>query len=141
MTEAEIIKAFNEYCHSVVNGYYDHISHGGKGDEHQEKHIDMICGIRDIINRQNVETERLRDLNNVLETDVVNANMNLEHIQYEFDLLNQEKSVVIAEAYKEFVKRFKKKIKNVNFTIGQTWEIQCALKQTAKELSEVSDNA
>lgn len=59
MKDSENIEAFNEYCKSVVYGYYDHISHGGKGDEHEEKHVDMICGIRDIINHQKAEKENL----------------------------------------------------------------------------------
>lgn len=33
------------------------------------------------------------------------------------------------------LKRFEKKIKDVNFTIGQTWEIQCALKDVLKEMA------
>ena len=41
-----------------------------------------------------------------------------------------------SEAIKEFAERFEKKIKDVEFTIGQTWEIQCALKQTLKEMTE-----
>lgn len=39
-----------------------------------------------------------------------------------------------SEAIKEFVKKFEKKIKDVKFTLGQVWEIQCALKQTLKEM-------
>lgn len=74
--------------------------------------LDDIGGCRKIdalslINRQKTEIERLKDLNAVLETDNFNANMNLEHIQYEFDLLKQEKSVVIVEAIKEFAARLK----------------------------------
>ena len=42
-----------------------------------------------------------------LESDIINENMNLEHIQYEFDLMKQEKSVVRAEAIKEFAERLK----------------------------------
>lgn len=59
----------------------------------------------DLINRQKAEIERLKDLNVVLETDNINANMNLEHITYEFDLLNQEKATVESKAIKEFAER------------------------------------
>lgn len=38
------------------------------------------------------------------------------------------------EAYKECLKKFEKNIKNVKFTLGQTWEIQNALKKTLKEM-------
>ena len=35
---------------------------------------------------------------------------------------------------KEFAKRFEKEIKDVKFTLGQTWAIQYALKQILKEM-------
>ena len=44
------------------------------------------------------------------------------------------------EAYEEFTKTFVKKIKDVGFTIGQTWEIDCALKRTLQELLEGKGN-
>ena len=44
-----------------------------------------------------------------------------------------------AYAIEKFVKKFEKKIRDVKFTIGQTWEIQYALKQTLKEMTEVND--
>ena len=62
----------------------------------------MLNNALDLINRQRAEIERLITLNSQLETDVINANMNLQHITYEFDLLEQEKSVVRAEAIKGF---------------------------------------
>ena len=58
-----------------------------------------------LINRQKAEIEKLKDLNNLLETVITNANMNLEHISYEFDLLKQEKSVVLVETVKAFADR------------------------------------
>ena len=73
--------------------------------ETQFRFLDVeCCRLEKQTEEQQAEIERLRDLNNVLETDNINANMNLEHIQYEFDLLKQEKSVVKSEAIKEFVK-------------------------------------
>ena len=39
-----------------------------------------------------------------------------------------------AEAYKEYHKKFEKNIKDVKVTLGQTWEIQNALKKTLNEL-------
>lgn len=41
-----------------------------------------------------------------------------------------------SETVKEFVKKFERKIKNVQVTLGQTWEIQNALKDTLKEMTE-----
>jgi FtsZ-binding cell division protein ZapB len=64
----------------------------------------------DLINRLRAEIERLKDLNNQLEIDITNANMNLEHITYEFDLLEQEKAVVVSGAIKEFAERLKEEI-------------------------------
>jgi hypothetical protein len=37
------------------------------------------------------------------------------------------------------LKRFEKEIKDVQFTIGQTWEIQCALKDVLKEMAVNKD--
>ena len=51
-------------------------------------------------------------------------------------VINSAKS----EAIKEFKKTFEKKIKDVEFTLGQTWEIQNALKDTLKEMAG-DDNA
>ena len=72
----------------------------------------------DLINRQKAEIKKLKDLNSQLETDIINANMNLEHITYEFDLLKQEKSVVVAEAVKEFAERLKIYYRNLDKTVG-----------------------
>jgi hypothetical protein len=63
-----------------------------------------------LINRQKAKIEALQMDNAQLQSDIVNANMNLEHIQYEYELLKQEKSVVIAEALKEFAERLKPKL-------------------------------
>ena len=41
-----------------------------------------------------------------------------------------------AEAIKEFAEKFEKNIKDVNFTLGQTWDIQTALEKTSKEMTE-----
>ena len=43
---------------------------------------------------------------------------------------------VRAEAAREFAKRFEKNIKDIQVTLGQTWEIQNALKETLKEMTE-----
>ena len=50
--------------------------------------------------------------------------------QLAIDRLKTAKS----EAIKEYIKRFEKNIKNVQFTLGQTREIQSALKQTKEEM-------
>ena len=75
-----------------------------------------------LINRQKAEIERLR------------AERDKEH-QYTMHYARMCAKAK-SEAIKEFAERFEKKIKDVKFTIGQTWEIKCALKQTLKEMTE-----
>ena len=66
----------------------------------------------DLINRQKAEIERLRyNLKAVLDERA-------DH----------------TDAINECIARFEKKIKDVKFTIGQTWEIQSALKEVEKEM-------
>jgi hypothetical protein len=57
MTDEQIIKALEEHYQCVEKGYSDHIANGGKGDEHEEKYIDMLSGSLDLINRQQAEIE------------------------------------------------------------------------------------
>ena len=85
MNDNETVKAFIDYCNSVVDGYFDHLSHGGKGYEHEERHIYMIFGIRNIISHQKAKIEALQMDNAQLHSDIVNANMNLEHLQAEIE--------------------------------------------------------
>ena len=72
----------------------------------------LIQDTIDLINRQKADIERLKyNLKAVLD----------ERADY-------------SEPVQEFIKRFEKKIKDVKFTIGQTWEIQSALKEVEKEM-------
>ena len=54
----------------------------------------------------------------------------IKALQYDRD----QYSKGYADGAKEFAKKFEKKIKDVQFTLGQTWEIQCALTQVLKEM-------
>lgn len=60
------------------------------------------------------------------------------------DLINCQKAEVerlkgeMKNISAKTLKRFEKNLKNVKVTLGQTWEIQNALKETLKEM--VSDN-
>lgn len=93
--------------------------------------IEMQKNALDLINRQQAEIERL-----TLEVEAVNELINPLPFKSNFDrAIETAKS----EAIKEFIKKFEKKIKDVKFTMGQTWEIKCALKQTLKEMTEVSE--
>lgn len=74
----------------------------------------------DLINRQKAEIEMLQGLAN--------------HHRNVIDYLNNGIAIAKAKAIKEFVMRFEKKIRDVKVTLGQTWEIQSALKEVEKEM-------
>ena len=89
----------------------------------QESNVCKICEFNqalDRINRQKAEIERLEGLAN--------------HNRVLINELNKGIAESKTEAVKEFVMRFEKKIKEVKFTLGQTWEIQSALKEVKKEM-------
>ena len=91
----------------------------------------------DLINRQKAEIERYEKENNAEFKKweiLAERTKELYH-----DLYEEAKGVVRAETTKEFVKLFEKKIKDVQFTLGQAWEIQCALKDVAKEMTGDND--
>lgn len=114
MTDNEIIKALERcpqhteccYCNSL--------------EECGSKRI-LITAVFDLINRQKAENEELQrkilscntkievlqEVKEQLEKDVFNAQMNLDSIVYEYELLKQEKTVVQSEAIKEFAERLK----------------------------------
>ena len=102
--------------------------------------IGLLCKIKrdraalDLIYNQKAKIEALQMDNEQLQSDIVNANMNLEHIQYEYELLKQEKSVVIAEAIKEFAERLKGK---AEFTTIAGYRDYCRLiNALVKEMTE-----
>ena len=59
--------------------------------------------------------------------------VNNERLKYNLKAVLDERADY-SEPVQEFIKRFEKKIKDVKFTIGQTWEIQSALKEVEKEM-------
>ena len=82
--------------------------------------------VLDLINRQKAEIESKNDL-----------------IHRQSDVISEQKEKlesIYSEAIKEFIKRFEKKIKDVKFTIGQTWEIKSALKEAKKEMVGEEDD-
>lgn len=112
MTDNEIIKAL-EYCKKPLSentcvecAFYK----TGRCS------INMLNATLDLINRQKAENEELQrkilscntkievlqEVKEQLEKDVFNAQMNLDSIVYEYELLKQEKTVVQSEAIKEF---------------------------------------
>lgn len=82
----------------------------------------LVKSALDLINRQQAEIERLT---NIKADELEGKGNKCFDAGYVYGIT-------------EFINKFEKKIKDVRFTIGQTWEIQCALKQTLKELTEGS---
>lgn len=52
------------------------------------------------------------------------------------DLAETFRKLAVKVACEQFVKKFKKYIKDVGLTLGQTWDINCALKRAFHELTE-----
>ena len=50
------------------------------------------------------------------------------------DIVEEKFETIKADTIQEFIKRFEKKIKDVEFTIGQAWEIKSAIKEVVKEM-------
>lgn len=65
-------------------------------------------------------------------------------LELALDLINRQKAEIerlkgeIKNISAKTLKRFEKNLKDVKVTLGQTWEIQNALKETLKEM--VGDN-
>ena len=87
----------------------------------------------DLINRQKAEIERLQEYNreyrfcNLLENALIYTKTLEDY--------NNLRKAFKAHAVKEFAKKFEKEIKDVQFTLGQTWEISCALEKVLKEMA------
>lgn len=64
---------------------------------------------------------------------------NVEITEFNAEIQKRLDEVPAMDGVKEFIKRFEKKIKDVKFTIGQTREIQSALKAVEKEMAGASD--
>ena len=135
MTDNEIIKAFR-LCHRQ-NGvipcpecpYYLEDTDECLGDNNAD--------ILDLINRQKAEIERYeKEHKENFDKWKMLADKTKNHYE---ELYQEAKAIIKAEAVKEFIKRFEKKIKDVKFTIGQTWEIQSALKEVKKEMGVITD--
>ena len=110
---------FFKRIRDIIDGYRNEASYfEDRIDDINREHYDTICELRG-------EIKRLKKYKNLYED--LKAE-NLETIK----AINKCK----AEAIKEFAKKFEKNIKDVNFTLGQTWDIQTALEKTSKEMTE-----
>lgn len=124
MTDNEIIKALDcfsgkeIYCKNCA--YRDNSNMGICRRNAAKDTIDLIY-------RQKAEIERLKCDNSNIHRLFSDACKRVD----ELDKLNE---TVKAEAIKDFVKKFKKEIKDVGFTLGQFWEINCALESVLKKM-------
>ena len=107
MTDNDIIKAYG-LCHSYVLCDETNCPFFAKC-----KTEDLSVYILDLINRQKAEIEVKNKL---------------------LDIAEEKFETIKADTIQEFIKRFEKKIKDVKFTIGQTWEIKSAIKEVVKEM-------
>ena len=147
MTDAEIIKAL-EWCTDTIPP-----CHACKYDEDtytsDECMGELMKDALDLINRQKAEIEELTTLCEMQDKNMLEQMAEIERFKKEIHNAIDEVLVEIrkakklyvkdiarakSEARKEFVKNFEKKIKDVNFTLRQTWEIQCALKEVLEEM-------
>ena len=94
-TDEEIIRNLTEVLIGAMDGYSAYLENGGIIDKNQEEYIEMLADGINLINRQKSEIEWLRGctiINNIMESQRI-------------------KREAKAEAYKEFAKRLKNKIK------------------------------
>ena len=92
-------------CNEIIQAW-EHIRDVIELDEEPSISIELITNTLDLIARKKEEIEALIAGQETLQTNLP----------------------------KVVAKRFERKIKDVQFTIGQTWEIQTALKETLKEM-------
>ena len=104
----------------------------------------------ELINRQKAEVEEIKDeranlkiillatqsAGNSYKKEAETLQQALEYQKSLVEILKAEIKKAKSEAIKEFAKRFERNIKDLKATLGQTWEIQNALKETLKEMTE-----
>ena len=100
-----------------------------------EKNENIIRLADKTIETANAEIERLKNAYKqcAWERDIFAEDMTQE-IKKDCSFLMLDIKTIKTEAYKECLKKFEKNIKDVKVTLGQTWEIQNALKKTLNEL-------
>jgi chromosome segregation ATPase len=101
--DAEIKKALEK----AINEY-------AAEDVGSPKYFKLIIAILDLFNRQQAEIEALQMDNGHLQSDVINANMNLEHMTAEVERLKYNLEAVLNERadHSEAIKEYKNKVEN-----------------------------
>ena len=106
MSDNDIIKALE--CHADEQNSCSECPYRPKGCS-----LQLASDSIDLINRQKAEIKVKNKL---------------------LDIAEEKFKTIKADTMQEFIKRFEKKIKDVKFTIGQTWEIKSAIKEVVKEM-------
>lgn len=120
-----------------INSLHEKILKSKFAEKVTESEIMSLILAVQTINRQKAEIEALKETIREHAEMLTERNAQIKMLQKEneaFAPLGKMYSEIKSEAIKEFIKRFEKNIKNVQFTLGQTWEIQSALKQTKEEM-------
>lgn len=128
LTDSEIVKALeneihlaeyvdSDYCSntevSLLKSTIDLINRLQEKDETRHKVFETKCEELEIAEAEN---ERLRKAIEKTDYAYFKKSCELDNLTYDFELLKQEKSVVKAEAYKEFAERLKE-----NTDIDNKW--------------------
>jgi hypothetical protein len=99
--------------------------------EHCEKQIKLQA--LSFIILQQADKERL-------EIELQKAKAEIERLKFPYkmqvEVSKEIENEIKSEAVREFAMRFEKKIKDTKFTLGQTHELQCALSEIKKEMTE-----
>ena len=117
MNENDVIKAI-ECCIQEDPNICDVCPFYDKEKGCKDTGFDMLAYAIDLIKKKNAEIENLKADKEALINGQITLQKNLPKVT---------------------LNRFEKNIKDVQFTLGQTWEIQCALEKTLKEMTEVAD--
>ena len=143
MTDNEIIKALDSVgtATGVILGH-----HSGQADIIADRFRELI----DENNRQKAEIERLQMDNKQLQSDVINANQNWDHIkglwECEKEKVESAKQKVICACKmlntvkSEAIKEFAEKLKNRNTTMDKRIISVESVENLVKEMTEVETN-
>lgn len=141
MTDTDIMKTFEAIASESIGdckrdcAFYDGRVHYCAGV--------ISRNALDLIRRYNAEIADLQDgircekeTNKHLCDEYIALLRECDRIKAEIERLKVESANIVART----LKKFEKEIKGVGFTLGQTWEIQCALKNVLKEMTEEKKN-
>jgi uncharacterized OsmC-like protein len=85
----------------------------------------------DLVNELRKENEELKECIVRIDEQRERQEKSYQDVAHQFVVDTKR---VKSEVVKEFVKKFEREIKDVKFTLGQTFEIQSALRDVLKEM-------